>query len=178
MSSADFKKAQHRVRAWLRENISVIQRMYPSDSSVAPCSDPRRSERDASIYTGAGGNAYLHWKLCRFYENEGDVDRSSEHLVKALEAVNVALLLSQRRHGTEAGVAFYCGSTGSGQHGKGFCLQKGCHRGGCHAHFISVSKNWGFQRLLENYWKQVASHIKNFVHFQALFVAIRLPPSD
>ena len=124
LGSTDFKQSQHRVRAWLRENISVIQQAYPSDSSVAPCSDPRRTERDASIYTGAGGNAYLHWKLCRYYENEGDVDRSSEHLVKALEAVNVALLLSQRRRGTEAGVAFYCGSTGSGARVKRFCTQK------------------------------------------------------
>lgn len=116
VASADFKKTQHRVRAWLRENIPAIQQAYPPDSSVAPCSDPRRSERDASIYTGAGGNAYLHWKLCRFYESEGDVDRSSEHLVKALEAVNVALLLAKRKSGTESGVAFYCGSTGASVH--------------------------------------------------------------
>ena len=98
-------------RLWLKDHIKEMHTSYPPQTDIAPATNPKKKkQRDCSIYTGAGGNAYMHWKLSRFYTLEGDADRSFDHLLKGLEAVNTALMISKEPNQT--GCAFYVGVTG------------------------------------------------------------------
>lgn len=59
-----------------------------------------------------GGNAYLHWRLSKFFEEEGDKERKLQHQGDAVTAINVALSLLPARPRKGEGVAFYIGNTG------------------------------------------------------------------
>ena len=59
-----------------------------------------------------GGNAYLHWRLSRFFEQEGDEERKVLHLGHAVTAVNVALSLLPQKTRKGEGIAFYIGNAG------------------------------------------------------------------
>ena len=76
------------------------------------------AKRDSSVYVGSGGNAYLHWKLSRFYEAEKEVEKAQDHLQKAVECVKAALSLLPR-YPTSKDIAFYIGSAGMGD---GHCI--------------------------------------------------------
>ena len=108
--TVECKQVLQRARMWLKEKITEMHKMYPPQTTVAPSSNPKKKDQDSTIYTGAGGNAYMHWKLSCFYSLDGDEDRSFEHLMKALEAVNTAVMLGTRPG--DSGVAFYVGATG------------------------------------------------------------------
>ena len=98
-------------RLWLKDAIKEMHTSYPPQTDTAPTTNPKKKkQKDGSIYTGAGGNAYMHWKLSRFYTLEGDADRSFDHLLKGLEAINTALMIS--REPGQSGWAFYVGTTG------------------------------------------------------------------
>lgn len=109
--TVDCRKILEKARGWLKENIAEIQKVYPPDTVIVPSSNAKKKEKNAHLYIGAGGNAYLHWKLSRFYEIEGDADRSSIHMMRALEAVNTSLMLLDKKS-QESGIAFYIGATG------------------------------------------------------------------
>lgn len=100
------------VQARLSEEIARVVAAYPPGSVTSPTSKAGHAKRDPSIYVGSGGNAYLHWKLSGFFEVEGEVDKSREHLGKAAEAVNVALSLLPPSP-TSSDIAFYIGSAGA-----------------------------------------------------------------
>ena len=70
------------------------------------------SDSDFSVYVGAGGNAYLHWKLSNFFAAEQNDERSGFHLQTAAEAIKVALSLLPRA--SSNGIAFYIGNAGNG----------------------------------------------------------------
>ena len=108
IDSPEAKTILERSRQWLRENILKCQSEYPVDSTVTPSNDPRRKSRDPSIYTGAGGNAYVHWKLSQYYLSIGNNDYYIEHLMKAIESIHTALSI-----GEEEGMAFYTGRAGN-----------------------------------------------------------------
>lgn len=95
-------------RTWLKGQIKDIEKCYPCQSDIAPSSNPRKSTKYGSIYTGAGGNAFMYWRLSCFYKLEGDKDQSFDYLMKALEAINVALMIPNN-----TGVAFYYGMSGN-----------------------------------------------------------------
>ena len=118
ISSADYAKRCREIRGWLHENVGCIQKAYPPGSTLAPASVRERSERDFSIYVGAGGNAYLHWKLSRFFEAEAaavegssaDEEKAKDHCQKAVEAIKVSLSLLPSPSST--GISFYIGNAG------------------------------------------------------------------
>ena len=62
----------------------------------------------------AGGNAYLHWRLSRFYEKEGNTEKATFHRQKSSQAVNVALSLLPKptADATPMRIAFYIGTAG------------------------------------------------------------------
>ena len=109
-SSLDYDRLCREIRAWLQENVGHILKAYPPESTLAPASVRERSERDSSIYAGAGGNAYLHWKLSGFYKMEGNKDKSANHLKKAVEAISIALSMLASDSPDE--IAFYIGNPG------------------------------------------------------------------
>lgn len=109
--SSECKEILGRARQWLKENIIKFQSEYPPETTITPSNNPRKKSRDPSIYTGAGGNAYVHWKLTQFYKMDGNEDRATEHLMKGLEAIHTALLLKDGDDGR--GVAFYIGAPGN-----------------------------------------------------------------
>ena len=59
-----------------------------------------------------GGNAYLHWRLSRFFEAEGDEQKQLQHREHAVAAINVALTQLPSRPRRGEGIAFYIGSAG------------------------------------------------------------------
>lgn len=107
--SSEAKALLEKGRGWLRENIIKYQTEYPPETTLPPSNDPRKKSRDPDIYIGAGGNAYVHWKLSRYYETEGDRDKSIEHLVKGIESIHTALGMKEGGKG----VAFYIGRPGT-----------------------------------------------------------------
>lgn len=109
--TSDCKRILVKARTWLKENIIKIQKDYPPDTILAPSTNPKTKSKDSSIYIGAGGNAYLHWKLSQFYSLDGDEDKSSEHMMRGLEAVHTALMLIPKNF-AEGGCAFYMGASG------------------------------------------------------------------
>ena len=109
--TTECKRVLVKARQWLKENVIKIRKEYPPDTTIAPSTNPKVKSKDPFVYVGAGGNAYLHWKLSRFYKLESDEDKSYEHLMHALEAVHTALMLLPKNV-TEGGCAFYMGATG------------------------------------------------------------------
>ena len=110
-SSLDYDRLCREIRAWLQENVAHILKAYPPESALAPASVRERAKNDFSTYVGAGGNAYLHWKLSGFYKMEGNKDKSASHLKKAVEAINVALSLLASDSPSKQ-IAFYIGNPG------------------------------------------------------------------
>ena len=53
-SSADYNRLCREIRRWLEENIAFVLTKWPPESALAPASVAERSERDSSIYVGAG----------------------------------------------------------------------------------------------------------------------------
>lgn len=101
------------IQARLSEEIAHVIAAWPSSSVTSPTSRAGHTKRDPSVYVGSGGNAYFHWKLSIFFEAEGDVDKSREHLRKAAEAVEVALSLLPPSPTGSDDIAFYIGSAGA-----------------------------------------------------------------
>ena len=108
-STVECHKIQQKARIWLKNHIKKMHDSYPPQSDIAPSTRKitSKKQKDSSIYTGAGGNAYMHWKLSRFYSLEGDADRTLEHVLKGLQAIDTALSIPDG-----GGVAFYVGLTG------------------------------------------------------------------
>ena len=93
-STPNYREHVDKIRTWVISNCQAIERRWPPESLASPLSVPSKHEHDfTSIYTGAGGNAYLHWKLSRWWEVEGDGEKSDEHLLKALQAIETSLSL-------------------------------------------------------------------------------------
>ena len=84
---------------------------WPPGSELAPTSVRGRGERDFSLYVGNGGNAYLHWKLSRFFAAEEHRENVEFHRRKAVEAVTVALSLVPKP--TSDGISFFIGGAGT-----------------------------------------------------------------
>lgn len=57
-----------------------------------------------------GGNAYLHWKLAKFFEAEKDPEKVEAHWQKAEQAITVAISLLRKPSTTS--IAFYIGNAG------------------------------------------------------------------
>ena len=53
-SSADYSRLCKEIRSWLEENVALVLTKWPPESALAPASVVERSERDFSIYIGAG----------------------------------------------------------------------------------------------------------------------------
>ncbi len=110
-NTVECHRIQQKARIWLKNHIKKMHESYPPQSDIAPSTRKITSKKpkqiDCSIYTGAGGNAYMHWKLSRFYSLEDDADRSLEHVLKGLQAIDTALFIP-----CEGGVTFYMGLTG------------------------------------------------------------------
>lgn len=107
IESPEAKSILERSGQWLRESIINYQSEYPVDTTVSPSNDTRRKSRDPSIYIGAGGNAYVQWKLSQYYLSVGNNDYYIEHLMKSIEAIHTALSI-----GGDDGIAFYIGKAG------------------------------------------------------------------
>ena len=62
-----------------------------------------------------GGNAYLHWRLSRFFEAEGNEEKQLQHREHAVTAVSVALtqLPSKAKLRKGEGIAFFVGNAGT-----------------------------------------------------------------
>lgn len=54
ITSADYARLCGEIRAQLKEDIARVEKAYPPSSSLAPGSVRERSDRDFSIYVGAG----------------------------------------------------------------------------------------------------------------------------
>ena len=111
-SSPEYVKQQRDVKTWITKNIELLMKMYPPMSTYAPTSRPGRTRQEDSIYAGCGGNAYLHWKLTRFFEAEGEMDKAEIHKKNAILAVEVALSMLPPRLNRGDGISFYMGSAG------------------------------------------------------------------
>ena len=111
-SSSDYVKQQRQVRAWIAGNIELIMKHYPPAAQYAPTSVKGKTVEDYSIYTGCGGNAYLYWKLSRFFEAEGEQEKAKFHRKNAISTVEVALSMLQPNIRRGSDISFYMGSAG------------------------------------------------------------------
>ena len=68
-----------------------------------------------TYFVHVGGNAYLHWKLAKFFAAEKDSERVEDHRVKAVQAISVAVSLLPQP--SSRGIAFYIGNAGIPKHG-------------------------------------------------------------
>ena len=107
-STPIYKKHLDKIRELISSSCQTIERRWPAESLVSPSSDSNKLDKDFSIYAGAGGNAYLYWKLSRWWEAEGDRDKSDEYLMKALQAIETSLSLIKDL----TGISFYIGAAG------------------------------------------------------------------
>ena len=107
-STPVYKEHLGKIRELISSYCQTIERRWPAESLVSPTSNSEKVDRDSSIYTGAGGNAYLYWKLSRWWEAEGDQDKSDEYLMKALQAIETSLSLIKDL----SGISFYVGAAG------------------------------------------------------------------
>lgn len=110
-ASSCYHKLQQETKTWILKHVKLIQHMFPPESQSAPIS-VGKSRNDSSIYVGCGGNAYLHWRLARFFEAEGDPEKAVFHRKSAETAVNVALSMLPKRYDRGDEIAFYIGSAG------------------------------------------------------------------
>ena len=114
-TSPEYMRLQQETRAWILKHIELIMKACPPQSDVSPASVRECSKQDSSIYVGSGGNAYLHWKLTKFFGAEGEKDKAEFHRKCAVSAIEVALSLLTPRRRIHAGddIAFYIGSAGT-----------------------------------------------------------------
>ena len=110
VTSTEHRKLCCDIRTWLHENIAHILKAYPPSSVLSPTSVRGHSKRDFSIYVGNGGNAYLHWKLSKFFAVEKNREKEEFHQQKAVEAVTVALSLLPTPSSED--IAFFLGGAG------------------------------------------------------------------
>ncbi len=108
-ASSELKKMQQNTRAWIHENVELIQKDCPPSSMHSPLSVEGKSDQAYSIYVGCGGKAYVHWKLAKFFEAEGDKERLDWHRRSAVVAIEVALSLVASK---VEEISFYLGSAG------------------------------------------------------------------
>lgn len=111
-SSPEYVKEQRYAKAWITKNVELIMKMCPPTSQYSPTSVRGKEKEEYSIYAGCGGNAYLYWKLTRFFEAEGENEKAEFHRKNAISAIEVALsmLPSKCHRGSE--ISFYMGSAG------------------------------------------------------------------
>ncbi len=114
MASPTYLKLRQQTKAWLLQNVGLIQQMLPASSDSVPTSRLGKSKRDNSIYTGCGGNAYLHWKLSGFFKAEGEKEKALHHSKSAVAAIECALSMCPRKVARGEEIAFYIGSAGRG----------------------------------------------------------------
>lgn len=113
ISSISYNTLRQETKAWLLDNVELIQKKFPPASHSAPTSVQGRCREKSSIYVGCGGNAYLHWRLSRFFEAERDGEKVEFHRKNAIAAVEVSLSMLPKRFTEGKEIAFYIGSAGS-----------------------------------------------------------------
>ena len=110
-SSPELFKHQKAIREWLNKNIETVLKGFPPDSEFSPRSSDKTT-KDCTLYVGSGGNAYLHWKLAKYFEAEEEKERAALHQKHALSAIEVALSLSPTEVINGREIAFYIGNAG------------------------------------------------------------------
>lgn len=110
-SSSEFLKQQKDIREWISKSVERITKAFPPDSLYCPKST-NESVKDSSVYVGSGGNAYLHWKLTKFFEAEGETEKVELHRKHAVYSIEVALSLLPREIAAGQEIAFFIGSAG------------------------------------------------------------------
>ena len=113
ITSPTYLKLRQQTKAWLLQNVELIQQMIPSGSQSVPTSKAGKFKTDNSIYVGCGGTAYLHWKLCGFFKAEGEKEKVAFHSKCAVSAIECALALCPKKPERGGDVAFYIGSAGT-----------------------------------------------------------------
>ncbi|XP_062505180.1 glutathione S-transferase LANCL1-like isoform X3 [Corticium candelabrum] len=107
---------KERIRLELARLQSLLEKNYQAVSVLAPSSVPRASKPDFSIYTGAGGNAYMYWKLSEHYARHFNKSESKRCLQLAVAAIETALSLigqmAKLHVNSYIGVSFYIGDAG------------------------------------------------------------------
>ena len=112
MTSSLYTRLRQETKDWLLRNIELIQRMVPADSQNVPTSRKGTTTTDNSIYTGCGGNAYLHWRLSCFFKAEENKEKASFHSKSAVKAIECALSMCPKKVKRGEEIAFYIGSAG------------------------------------------------------------------
>ena len=112
-SSPEFSKHQKYIRDWISKSVDCIIKDFPPMSRLCPASVKEEDDEDHSIYTGTGSNAYLHWKLARFYEAEEQKEKADLHREYAVSAIEVALKMLPSKYPKGEEIAFYTGSAGT-----------------------------------------------------------------
>ena len=110
-SSSEFLKQQKDIRDWIGRSVEHISNAFPPNSQYSPRST-NESVKNSSIYVGCGGNAYLHWKLTKFFEAEGEMEKAELHRKHAVTAIEVALSMLPTEIAGGKEIAFYIGSAG------------------------------------------------------------------
>ncbi len=91
----------------------------------------------------SGGNAYLHWKLAKFFEADRDPERAEDHCQKAVQAVTVAISLLRKP--SSNGISFYIGNAGEPCNQVDFmtpCKAKFIPYTFIHLAMVQVSMHW------------------------------------
>ena len=112
LTSPTYLKLRQQTKAWLLRNIELIQKMVPAASQSMPTSLAGKTKNDNTIYTGCGGNAYLHWKLSGFFKAEDEKEKASFHSKCAITAIECALSMCPKKFPKGQEIAFYIGNAG------------------------------------------------------------------
>jgi len=113
-TSPELFKHQKAIRVWLDKSIDAILKGFPPDSECSPRSSDKTT-KDCSLYVGSGGNAYLHWKLAKYFKAEGDEEKATLHQKHAVSAIKVALSLSPTEIINGREISFYIGNAGKAE---------------------------------------------------------------
>ena len=111
-TSPDLCRLQKYARDWISRNVGAVVKSFPPTSSRCPASVKHEDCKDYSLYIGVGGNAYLHWKLAKFYELEKRKEKVDLHRKYAVCAVELALRMLPSKYSQGEEIAFYMGSAG------------------------------------------------------------------
>ena len=111
-SSSSHHKLKEETKDWILQNVALVMSKIPQGGQYSPTSLKGKEKQDSSIYVGTGGNAYLHWKLTRFFQAEGEKEKADFHRQSAVSAINVSLGLLPRKVAMGRGISFYIGSAG------------------------------------------------------------------
>lgn len=111
-SSSSYQKLKDETKDWILQNVALIVTKLPQGGQSSPTSLRGKSKQDSSIYVGTGGNAYLHWKLARFFQAEDEKEKADFHRQSAVAAVDVSLGLLPKKVAMGKGISFYIGSAG------------------------------------------------------------------